>query len=136
VLILEANFNEIASFLITSHLNLDGKITLINLVLSSLPLFQCYALLAPKFILDQMASKIKLFLWEGGKIETKKFHLKKWPIIRSPKDKGGLFIKDIPIMNATLGTKIIWRLITRTMDCDGKEFFKKIFCRNEENMHG
>jgi hypothetical protein len=55
-------------------------------------------------------------LWEGGKIETKKFHLIKWSIIISPKDRGGLFIKDPTIMNATMGAKIIWRLITRTMD--------------------
>jgi hypothetical protein len=54
-------------------LNLDGKITLINLVLSSLPLFQCSALLAPKFILDQMASKIKVFCGRVEKLRLKNF---------------------------------------------------------------
>jgi hypothetical protein len=55
-------------------------------------------------------------LWEGGKIETKIFHFIKWSIIISPKDKGGLSIKDPTIMNATMGAKIMWRLITGSMD--------------------
>jgi hypothetical protein len=39
----------------------------------------------------------------GRKIETKKIHLIKWSVIRSPKDRGGIFIKDPTFMNVTMG---------------------------------
>jgi hypothetical protein len=97
-------------------LNVAGKSILINLVLSSLPFFQCSALLAPKLVLERIASKIRTFLREGGKNETKKFHLIICSIIHSPKYQGGLFIKDLALMNIAMGAKIIWRLITRPLE--------------------
>jgi len=79
-------------------MNLVEKIMLIKSVLSSLPLFQCASLLAPKLILQCTTSNI---------IETKKFHLIKWSIICIPKDQGELFIKYLALMNVAMGAKIV-----------------------------
>ena len=56
--------------------------------------------------------EIKKFLWQGGKVQRKKFHLVKWDTAKRPKIKGGLGIKDPQQMNKALGAKLIWRLVT------------------------
>jgi hypothetical protein len=53
-------------------LNPTGKIVLIKSVLSALTIFQCAGLLAPKGILEKISKSLRGFLWEGGKINTKK----------------------------------------------------------------
>jgi hypothetical protein len=75
-------------------LNPTSKIILIKFALSSLTIFQCVALLAPKEIFDQMAGNIRNFLWEGGNTNTKKFHLVNWSTSCLPMDRGGLAIRD------------------------------------------
>jgi hypothetical protein len=93
-------------------LNPVGKIVLVKSVLSSLSIFQCSRLLAPKSILEKISKSIRYFLWAGGKIDTKKFHLVNWKQICQPYNKGGLAIKDPTIMNISMGAKLAWRLVT------------------------
>jgi len=40
------------------------------------------------------------------------FHLINWKVVRIPKDKGGLGIKHLSVMNIAMGAKLLWRLIT------------------------
>jgi hypothetical protein len=55
-------------------------------------------------------------LWQGGKSNTGKFHLIIWKTVRAPKERGGLGIKDLTVMNFALGEKLLWRLISSTVD--------------------
>jgi hypothetical protein len=71
--------------------------------------------LAPKGVLEQISRNIKYF-WEGGKSNTKKFHLINWPTVCQPMDKGGLAIRETSLMNIALGAKIAWRLVTGNSD--------------------
>jgi hypothetical protein len=64
--------------------------------------------------MEQVAITIIIFLWEEGNINTKKFHLINWSIIRSSKERGGIAIKDSTLMNIAMGAKILWRLFTKT----------------------
>ena len=48
----------------------------------------------------------------GGKQENKKFSLVRWEKVVLPYEQGGLSIRIPGLMNAALGMKIIWRLIT------------------------
>jgi hypothetical protein len=50
----------------------------------------------------------KRFFWQGG--EKKKYHLVKWIKVTSPKQKGGLGIKDLRRMNLSLFCKWWWKL--------------------------
>jgi hypothetical protein len=97
-------------------LNPAGKTILIKSVLSSLSIFQCSGLLAPKGILEKISRALRCFLWAGGKTNTKKFHLINWKQICQPYNKGGLAIKDPAIMNRSLGAKLAWRLTTGKSD--------------------
>jgi hypothetical protein len=93
-------------------LNPAGKTVLIKSVLSSLSIFQCSGLLAPKSILEKIGKSLRCFLWAGGKTNTKKFHLINWKQVCQPYNKGGLAIKDPTIMNISMGAKLAWRLVT------------------------
>jgi hypothetical protein len=97
-------------------LNPAGKTVLIKSVLSSLSIFQCSGLLAPKGVLDKISRALRSFLWAGGKTNTKKFHLINWKQVFQPLSKGGLAIRDPTIMNISLGAKLAWRLISGNPD--------------------
>jgi hypothetical protein len=59
---------------------------LVKSVLSSFSIFQFSALLAPVGIKKAMAQEIRKFLWQGGKSNSKKFHMVNWNIVCSPKE--------------------------------------------------
>lgn len=96
----------------TRWLNQVGRVVLDKLVLSSLPHFQFSSLLSPKGAMKDMAQLIHKFLWQGGKSNAKSFHLVNWNIVSSPKDSGGLGIRDLEVVNIATGAKLLWRLIT------------------------
>jgi hypothetical protein len=108
-------------------LNPAGKTVLIKSVLSSLSIFQCSGLLAPKSILEKIGKSLRSFLWAGGKTNTKKFHLINWKQVCQPYNKGGLAIKDPTIMNISMGAKLAWRLVTGNSDWWKKALVEKYF---------
>jgi len=56
-------------------LNNAGKLILIKVVFSSLPIYQASFLHAPKVITEQVSKLIRDFLCRGGKGNKRKFHL-------------------------------------------------------------
>ena len=102
-------------------LNLAGKVTLIHSILSSYPIYSSSMILAPKSVINNISKEIRKFLWQGGKVQRKKFHLVKWDTVKNPKCRGGLGIRDPKQMNKSLGAKLIWRLVT-----SDKEWWKEV----------
>jgi hypothetical protein len=102
-------------------LNPTGKIILIKSTLSSLTIFQCATLLAPKGVVDQISKLIKFFHFEGGKTNSKKFQLVNWSTVFFPLNHGGLAIRDPFFMNLALGEKFVWRIMSRP-----KEWWKSV----------
>ena len=95
----------------SSWLNIAGKAMLIKEVVISLPLFQCYVLLAPVGILKKMEDLIRKFFWKGGKQNEKKIPLVNWEIVSKPLQEGGLNFKNLCAQNLTMVAKLIWRII-------------------------
>jgi hypothetical protein len=87
-------------------------VVLIKAGLSSIPIFQFSALYAPVGIKKELAIITRKFLWQGGKVNGKKFHMFKWATTCAPKENGGLGIRDLEKINLALGAKVIWRVIT------------------------
>jgi len=116
-------------------INPAGRLVLIRLVLSSLPLFQFSSLLAPKGALKDMAQIIHKFLWQGGKSNSKNFHLVNWNIISSPKQGGVIRIKYPEVNNITIGAKILWRIVSGRKEW-WKTNIKKIQVGGQKMMHG
>ena len=77
--------------------------------------------LAPKKVISSICKEIRKFLWQGGKTQTKKFHLVKWDTIKRAKSQGGLGIRDLGLMSKAMGDKLIWKLITGK-----KEWWKEV----------
>jgi hypothetical protein len=89
-------------------LNPAGHLVLIKSILSSLPIFQFSSLLAPMGTKKNLAQLIRKFLWQGGKSNTKKYHLVRWDVVKVPKDHGGLKIQDPELDNIAMGSKLLW----------------------------
>ena len=94
-------------FLGSWWLNLGGKFTLIQSVLSSYPFYTSSMILSPNMITNNICMEIRKFLWQGGKVQNKKFHLVNWATVKSPKLKGGLGIRDPEQMNKALGARLV-----------------------------
>ena len=54
-----------------------------------------------------MERGIRKIFWEGGKTNTKKFHLINWKMARDPKDRGGIEIRETFFMNLDIGAKLV-----------------------------
>ena len=67
------------------------------------------AYLMPKTISKKIDKIRRTFFWQGGGTK-KKYHLVKWIKICKSKNKGGLGIKDLRVMNMSLLAKWWWKL--------------------------
>ena len=88
-------------------LNLAGKTVLIQSILSSYPIYTSSMVLATKNVMNNICKEIRKFLWHGGKVQTKKFHLVKWDTVKKAKRHGGLGIGDPEQMSKAMGAKMI-----------------------------
>ncbi|CAJ2652296.1 unnamed protein product [Trifolium pratense] len=91
-------------------LSIRGRVTLINSVLSSLPLYFFSFFKAPVCVLKEMVSIQRNFLWGGG-MDRSKICWVSWDSICQPKDKGGLGIKNLESFNDSLLCKWKWRCL-------------------------
>ncbi|GAU32181.1 hypothetical protein TSUD_68520 [Trifolium subterraneum] len=95
------------------NLSIGGRVTLINFVLSSLPLY-CFSFYkAPVCVIKDLVSIQRNFLWGGG-MESRKVCWVSWDRICQPKDKGGLGIKNLEHFNSSLLCKWKWRCLIDT----------------------
>ena len=108
----------------TRWLNIAGKSTLIQSILFTHPIYTRSMVLAAKMITNNISMEIRKFLWQGGKVQSKKFHLVKWDVVKTPKLNGGLGIRDPEQMNKALGAKLVWRMVFGSRDW-WKEVIKK-----------
>ena len=79
-----------------------GRITLINVVLTTLPLFYMSFFRAPTAVINRLTAIERQFLW-GGNLEGKKISWVAWSQVCASRERGGLGIKDIKALyNALL----------------------------------
>jgi exonuclease III len=108
-------------------LNKAGKLVLMNSVITSLPIYQCSVLLAPKTITNKIDELLRRFLWEGGKNCERKLHLVNWDKVKRPKMEGGLSIRDVAAHNIAMGGKLLWKMITGKRSWSKQILRKKYF---------
>jgi hypothetical protein len=91
-------------------LSYGGRLTLINSVLASLPLYFFSFYKAPVGVIKQLNRIQRNFIWGGG-TEDKRLCWVKWDQICRPKDEGGLGVKNLETFNRSLLSKWKWRFI-------------------------
>jgi hypothetical protein len=90
--------------------SIGGRQVLINSVLSNMVLYMLSFFLLPKGVLNILDFFRSRFFWQGDS-EKKKYRLAKWSIVCSPKDQGGLGIRDLEVKNTALLGKWLFRLL-------------------------
>ncbi|GKV24334.1 hypothetical protein SLEP1_g33961 [Rubroshorea leprosula] len=93
-------------------LSLGGRITLINSVLSSLPVFWMSMYLILKGTILSLDKIRRRFLW-GGIEGGKKINWVKWDTVCKDKELGGLGVKDLRKFNLALLAKWWGRLVNK-----------------------
>ncbi|RVW53000.1 Suppressor of mec-8 and unc-52 protein-like 1 [Vitis vinifera] len=90
------------------YLSKGGRITLIRSTLASIPIYQMSIFRMPKSVVKRLEKLQRDFLWGGGNT-GRKIHLVNWKVVCTQKDKGGLGIRRMGLLNKALLGKWIWR---------------------------
>jgi hypothetical protein len=88
-----------------------GRLTLTNLILSSLPMYMMSFFAIPKGVLQKLDYFRSRFYWQGDE-NKKKYRLARWDILCQPKEQGGLGIQDLNIKNISILSKWLYKLVT------------------------
>lgn len=91
-------------------LSFGGRITLISSVLSALPLFYLCFYKMPQGIILKCNRIMRNFLWGGTEGDTKVAWIK-WKVVCSPKENGGLGMRDWGVFYKALLGKWRWRIL-------------------------
>ncbi len=86
-------------------LSQGGRLVLVNLVLTSLPLYFLSVFRAPKWAIKRMEALRRAFFWKGGIAVLGGQCLVQWKQVCRSRKEGGLGVLDLGVMNTALLTK-------------------------------
>jgi hypothetical protein len=92
-----------------SHLSFAGRVTLSKSVIQAIPVYSMMTTLIPKSCLAEIQKLQRRFIW-GEEENKRKLHSLKWSTLISPKECGGLAIRDMSKMNEACIMKLGWSL--------------------------
>jgi hypothetical protein len=92
------------------YISLGGRIVLINSVLNAIPIFFLSFLKMPVSVAKEVVRIQRSFLW-GGVKGGRKMSWVSWSTVCKEKKDGGLGVKNIKVVNASLLTKWRWKLL-------------------------
>ena len=92
-------------------LNFLSRVTLVKVILQTIPSYVFSVMAAPKGILKKIRAIQRNFLWGSTEIKMK-WALVDWETIYHPKRAGGLGLRDLEITNQVLNAKIWWQWVT------------------------
>lgn len=104
-----------------SLLSLGGRVTLLNSVISALPLYWLSIYKIPVTVCSKIDKIRKKFLWSGSSAEKRKYHLIAWEYVCLGKDQGGLGVLNLTRMNTALLAKWGYRFKDPTVKGQWKE---------------
>ncbi|RVW70345.1 putative ribonuclease H protein [Vitis vinifera] len=102
------------------YISKRGRVTLIKSTLASMSIYQMSIFRMPNVVARRLEKVQRDFLWGGGNMEGK-IHLVKWEVVCTDKDKGGLGLRKLAMLNKALLGKWIWRYA-----CDKDNLWKQV----------
>ena len=88
--------------------------------MASMPLYQISLFRIPKSVAWRLEKLQRDFLWGGGNLE-RKVHLVNWEVVCAEKEKGGLGLRKLVLLNKALLGKWIWRFA-----CEKENLWKQV----------
>ena len=98
---------------VARFMNHSGRLTYVNSVVASMPIFAMCSLKVHNTILDHVDKSSRNFLWYGNDINKKGKCLASWEMICKPKDQGGLGVLNLRIQNQALLIKHLHKFFNR-----------------------
>ncbi|XP_058765470.1 uncharacterized mitochondrial protein AtMg00310-like [Vicia villosa] len=92
-------------------LSIGGRVTLINSVITTVPIYHISFFKIPKKVNIEIIKIQRNFLWQNA-LERKWVVWISWKTINKLKEDGGLGIKDILTFNKALLTNWLWRFVS------------------------
>lgn len=92
------------------HLNIAGRICLINSVLNAIPIYYLSFYKAHSKIIKEIRVIQAKFLWNGSENKNS-IHWMCWDTVCKSRKECGLGVKNIEIMNVALLSKWKWRIL-------------------------
>jgi len=89
-------------------LNLAGRTTLVNSVLSGIPVYLLIALNVPSWVIKAIDKIRRAFLWKGRKEVNGGSCLVAWDIVTRPRCLGGLGVPNLRFMGWVLQLRWLW----------------------------
>jgi hypothetical protein len=102
------------------YVSFGGRIVLVNAVLSAIPIFYLSFLKMPAKVWKEVVKIQRKFLW-GGLSKKNKTCWVKWEDVCKPKKEGGLGVRDLRLVNASLLAKWRWKLL-----CNNNDMWKDV----------
>ncbi|KAJ9696951.1 hypothetical protein PVL29_008942 [Vitis rotundifolia] len=90
------------------YISKGGRLTLIRSTLSSMPIYFMSLFHLPRKVKLRLEKIQRDFLWGGGDL-IQKPHLVRWNVVCLGKNKGGLGVRNLALMNSALLCKWNWR---------------------------
>ena len=94
-------------------MNYSGRLTYINSVVASMPIFAMCSLKVHIAILDHVDKSSRNFLWYGNDINKKGKCLASWEMICKPKNLGGLGVLNLRMQNQALLIKHMYKFFNK-----------------------
>ena len=88
--------------------SIGGRYIQIQASLSGVPIYLKLMYLLHDMNLENPTKIIRKFFWEN--VGKKKYHMVKWQFVCRPREKGGLGIKNLKLLNIALLCKWWWKL--------------------------
>ncbi|KHN05438.1 Putative ribonuclease H protein, partial [Glycine soja] len=106
------------------HISFGGRVTLINAVLTTIPIYFFSFFRVPSKIIAKLKAIQRRFLWGGGQ-DQRKIAWVDWKTVCLPKDKGELGIKDLRTFNTALLGKWRWDIFHKQEELWAKIIYSK-----------
>ncbi|XP_031475549.1 uncharacterized protein LOC116247511 [Nymphaea colorata] len=94
-----------------TSLSYSGRLCLIKHNLQSLPVFWMQSVSLPRAVIQKLKASMARFLWADNPIGTHKYRWKAWSTLCRPKEEGGVGLKKLEAMNASLLAKRVCQLV-------------------------
>ncbi|WVZ57739.1 hypothetical protein U9M48_008086 [Paspalum notatum var. saurae] len=127
----EERFEKRLSSWKSKHLSTGGRLTLINSVLSSLPMYMMPFFAIPKGVLKKLDYFRSRFFWQCDE-RKRKYRLAKWDILCQPEDQRGLGIHGLDVKNTALLSKWLYNLLIS--DGTWQQILRNKFLKHSEKM--